>query len=66
MKTSTIKGQVTKSKGRFLTITLSNKSGEQKFVGKVKTIGEKYITFYRYSGQRGTVRAHIDSVKGIK
>jgi len=66
MNATAIKGQKTKSKGRFNTITLSNSKGEQKFVGKVKNIGKSYVTFDRYSGERGEVKAHIKSVKGIK
>ena len=66
MQTTAIKGQQTKSKGRFQTITLSNKSGTETFVGKVKKIGKTFITFDRFSGQRGEVKAHFNSVKSIR
>ena len=66
MNTTAIKGQVTKSKGRFQTITLSNQSGERTFVGKVKNIGKSYVTFDQYCGKRGTVKARHSSVKSIR
>jgi hypothetical protein len=66
MNTTAIKGRKTKSKGRFNTITLSNSRGEETFVGRIKNIGKTYVTFDRFSGERGQVRAHYKSVKSIK
>ena len=65
MKSTAIKGIKTKSKGRFNTVTIGNKSGEQKFVGRIKKVGESYVTFDKYSGERGEVKYHVNSVSKI-
>lgn len=66
MKTANIKAQNTKAKGRFLTITIGNAKGEETFMGKIKKMTSNYITFSRFSGKRGEVKCHVNSVKSIK
>lgn len=66
MTNTAIKGQNTKARGRFLKITIGNSKGDQTFMGKIKSMTKNYITFSRFSGNRGEVKCHVNSVKSIK
>jgi hypothetical protein len=65
MNTSTIKSKVTKSRGKFMRVNLENSKGSECFMGKIKSIGETFVTFDRFSGKRGEVKAHRNSIKSI-
>lgn len=65
MNTSIIKSKVTKSRGRFMRVNLENSKRSECFMGKVKSIGKTFVTFNRFSGNRGEVKAHRDSIKSL-
>lgn len=65
MKKDTIETKVKKSRGKFMRINLKNANGSECFMGKVKSLGEKFVTFNRFSGKRGEVRVHRDTVKSM-
>lgn len=65
MKKDTIQTKIKKSRGRFMRINLKSAKSSECFMGKVKSLGEKFVTFSRFSGKRGEVKVHRDTVKSI-
>jgi len=65
MNTSTIKSKVTKSRGKFMRVSLQNSKVSECFMGKVKSIGETFVIFDRFSGKRGEIKVHRNSIKSL-